>query len=33
MALVYLRMLENDRIKNNFIINTKILNLFLNFRA
>ena len=22
MALVYLRMLENDRIKNNFIINT-----------
>ena len=33
MALVYLRMLENDQIKNNFIINTKILNLFLDLRA
>ena len=28
MALVYLRMLENDRIKNNFIINTNNINAY-----
>ena len=33
MALVYLRMLENDRIKNNFIINTNNIKSIFKFRG
>lgn len=33
MALVYLRMLEDDRIKNNFIINTNNIKSIFKFRG
>lgn len=33
MALVYLRMLENDRIKNNFIINTNNIKSIFSFKG